>query len=547
MEKTTASSILQQWGAEGRQSIPQNLELFNELVAKARSFLDRGEYTMAAIYSEIAASHAVAKHCGLFASLELEDILLEVGRKSISKNFAPDKDKTFANTQKRILHVASSVMGIGGLSKMLWNWIEQDSENSHSLALTQQSPNHRVPERLKSAIFNRSGHIYILSENFGNLISWAKELRKISSSADLVILHIHNNDVIPMIAFADKNQSPPILLLDHADHMFWLGARISDIVISLRDSGMQLAQKRRSIEAQRNILLPIILEPIQRSISRTEAKKQIGVPASSILILSVARAVKYKTINGLSFADAHVQLLEKYKQAILIVIGPGEHPDWIAAIQQCQGRLRALSETEETAVFFQAADIYVDSFPFSSNTSLLEAGSYSLPLVSRFPYSSEDCKILGTDMPGLNENIIEVKDIKEYTKILSKLIESEDFRTSLGEKTRKKIAETHTGKEWKRFLCNVYYRAESLPKVSQSTIVTDQAVIDEPDIFISSIYGWNVNVDHYISFMPLIPRLNHWIRLDRRYNLRQRIVLLLPPWLNTRYVQLKAIFNGSLK
>lgn len=546
LEKKT-SETLSLWEEEGRRLIPQNYEEFRGLVAQAKNFMNCRKYNMAAIYSEMAALYAVSNHCGLFVSLELEQILLEIGRESIHSSFELRKPKPWSGSHMRILHVASSVMSIGGLSKMLWRWIQQDAKNFHSLALTRQSPNHKVPKILKDAVLNSNGKIHLLGESIGNLISWARQLRKIAANADLVILHIYNYDVIPIIAFANKQQSPPILFLDHADHMFWLGTSVSDVVINLRQSGMQLARERRSVEARRNILLPIILEPVQRSLSRAEAKRKIGIPESSILLFSVARAIKYKTINKVSFADAHVPLLKQYEQAILIVIGPSNCKDWAIAIQQTKGRIKFLEETDKTAVYYQAADIYVDSYPFGSNTSLLEAGSYGLPLISRYPYPSDACKIFGAGMPGLTENLIEVRSLKEYTEVLSRLIENENFRICLGEATQKKIIEIHTGSYWKKLLQDVYNLAINLPKVSESIPPINRIVVDEPDVYLQSIHGWNVNFDSYIQHMPLIQRLSHWSQIYKKYNLQKQIMLLIPAWIGMHYARLKATLKNTLK
>ena len=113
-------------------------------------------------------------------------------------------------------------------------------------------------------------------------LSWAKRLRQIAHRADIVVLHIGNRDIVPMIAFANKEQLPPIVYLDHSDHLFWLGACISDIVVNFRKSGMRLSQERRGIEARRNVMLPIPLECFPRTFSRREAKMHLGFPEKAL-------------------------------------------------------------------------------------------------------------------------------------------------------------------------------------------------------------------------------------------------------------------------
>jgi glycosyltransferase involved in cell wall biosynthesis len=544
MEKL-ANDTFSLWREQGRQSIQQNFEEFRSLLAQARNFVQNGKYDMAAVYAKMAAFHGCWKHCGLFISPELEHILLTIGQKAIPSSLYPNKSTSSPETPRNVLHVSTSVGSIGGHSRMLLHWIQQDPDRSHSLVLTEQGANSEIPKTLEDAVLASHGKIYMLNETIGSLICWAKRLREIAATADLVVLHIFNHDVIPIIAFANKKQSPPIIFLDHADHLFWLGASISDVVVNLRESGMRLSQERRGVEAECNLLLPIILSPTQRTLSRAEAKRQLGLGEDSILLLSVARSCKYKTIDGISFADAHVSLLKQHKRAILLVVGPGNRKDWSAAIQQTQGRIIVHGEREDTSVFYQAADIYVDSFPFVSNTSLLEAGSYGVPLVTRYPYS-DACEMLGADTPGLTGNLIRACDLEQYTVVLSRLVEDEKFRLSLGETTRKKIAETHTGNKLQRSLEDIYVRAASMARVSRTLASMDQMFLGEPDVLLPYIYGidftFSEMIGTHIRLMPLPQRLHMWSKLVKTdgfdqvslFNFLGFFTLLLPEWLNLR-------------
>ncbi len=547
MEAIT-SDTFSRWRQEGSQQIPKNFQVFRSLVLQAKEYAERGKYDAAAVYGEMAAFYASWKHCGFFVSPELEEILLSIGRQVIPTYSDLRKSNLHPEKPKKILHVATSVQAIGGHSKMIWRWIQQDSERSHSLLLTQQ-PRKEVPKILTEAVINSGGKIYKLNQTIGSIVSWAKQLRKIAATADLVVLHIHNYDVIPIIAFANKEQSPVIVLLDHADHVFWLGAGISDVVANLRESGIEISQKRRNIKTERNILLPTILEPTQRLLSRTQAKQQLGLPENSIVLLSVARSVKYKTIDDMIYVNAYIPLLEKYKQAILIVVGSGNREDWSSAVQKTQGRIIAYPEREDTAVFYQAADIYVDSFPFVSTTSLLEAGSYGMPLVSRFPYS-EASSIFSVETPGVKGNLITIQNQEEYIKVLSRLIEDEKFRLSLGDATRQKIIGMNWGDNWQHLLENLYDCAAKLPPLTTPLASAEQMFLDEPDVLIPSIHGgkdFDLDnlIESYLSVMPLEQRLHHWFKLVKKHGFSNcfgrfgRLRLLVPQWLYWRYVRLR--------
>jgi hypothetical protein len=428
---------------------------------------------------------------------------------------------------------------------MLWRWVQQDEARVHSLALTRQTS--RIPAPLTQAIANSGGQIYRVNRAVGGILAWAKQLRAIAATADLVVLHSFNDDVIPLIALAHKDDSPPVIFLDHADHIFWLGATVSDVVVSLRESGKRLAQQRRGISAERSLLLPTILTPAERLLSREDAKRKLGLPEDSVLLLSIARSLKYGAVGNGSYADAHVPILEQYRNAWLVVVGPQGRPDWSAAIRRTGGRIIPVSEREDTAAFYEAADIYVDSFPFVSTTSLLEAGSYGVPLVTIFPYSDVS-GILGADLPGLDGNLVRARTLDEYRNVLSRLIEDRQYRCAIGRRTRQRILDIHTGIEWQRRVEHIYREAYRFSASHNQPTATEEMFIGEPDIYIPRIHGaadesegrehdLNRMIESLIRIMPVEERVRQWIRLavaengfhnaDRFSSLKY----LLPEWL----------------
>jgi glycosyltransferase involved in cell wall biosynthesis len=542
-------NILNLWREEGRNFIPQNFAMFNSLLTEAKNLVQQGQYDAAAMYGQIAANYAQLNHCGFFTNPELENLLLIIGKTAIQANHSQQK-KLVSKKPTKILHVSTNISSIGGISRLMGRWIKQDQERSHSVALTRQVAEN-IPQNLKDAVSESQGQIYLLNEQVGGIITRAKRLRECAADADLVVLHTWEHDVVPTIAFADREQFPPIIYVNNGDHWFWVGASICDLLVNLRESGQILAHQRRGIESQRNLVLPTILEPISRKLSRPEAKQQLGLDPDSILLLSIARSVKYKTVGDVNFASAHVTLLNKYQNAILIVIGAGDSgEDWSEAIALTQGRIRVLGETKDTATFYQAADIYVDSFPFVSITSLLEAGSYGVPLVSRYPYDSDNCGVLGSDMPGLVGNLIRVRDIEEYTQVLAKLVEDETFRLSLGETTRSKIAANHWGENWQQILESVYHQAVT---VSRQTIIPDgvtEMSLGEPDVFLPSVNQTEIyTVIHWhLSLMPLRQRWVLWLSLVKQYGYQQNpLNSLLPEKLRSHYYSWRSIILSRFR
>ena len=518
---------------DGIRAIERNFAAFRGLSATAQQHFAAGRLGAAAAYVEIAALFALSNHCGLFASADLENLALRIGRAAVP---GQDEPRRTGASPARILHVATAVTSIGGLSRMIWRWVRQDRTRSHSVALTRQR--HPVPAELQQAVDASGGRIHRVNATIGGVLTWARRLRDLAADADIVVLHVGNRDIVPVLAFADPVGRPKTIYIDHADHLFWLGVGIADVVAGLRGSGALLARRRRGIEPGRQALLPIILAPPARSVGRAEAKRRLGLDPEATMLLSVARAVKFRSIGGTSYAEAHLPFLRQRPDASLVVVGAGPRPDWADAIDAAGGHIVLHGERPDTALFYQAADIYVDSFPFVSTTSLLEAGSYETPLVTRFPYG-EASGILGADMPGLAGTLIQTRSIEDYTAALLRLAGDPALRRDLGAATRAGIVRQHTGTGWQAEVERLYAQALASRDPPRCTAV-DRPAFGEPDVLMHLVHDHPVPADALVlsqlSLMPPDLRLRLWLRLlglggGTANRVRDAVRCWLPEWL----------------
>ena len=393
---------------------------------------------------------------------------------------------------------------------MLRRWIAQDSANVHSVALNRQTE--AVPDVLRAAVATAGGRIILVNSSPGGLLSWARSLQACISDADLVVLHVHNQDIVPFLALAGMTQRPPVILLNHADHVFWVGADFVDLVVSTRRSGHELCASRRGIASDRNALLPLCVEPVARRSTREQAKRKLGLAENNIVLLSVARAVKYRPMGGLSFADALLPLLRSDKRLRLIAVGPGGTVDWSAAEAAAPNQIAAYEETPNTALFFEAADIYVDSFPFASITSLIEAGLYTLPLVTRFPFG-QGCEVMGADSVGIDETLVRAQNLDSFRTAIARLAGDGGLRAQVGEATRAGIEYTNHGAGWRGCLHDVYERAFALPRQVRVISGDDAPCFSDVDVLMPFVFG---------TPAPSTPR-------ERRANARELGLKTLPP------------------
>ena len=518
--------------ADSSAAIEKYFAEFEKLRALAAEYFLAGDRESSAAYIQAAGYYAWLHPTGLFASPELEDLLTRIGAslasQSLSARRAPQAPP------KNVLHVLTEVHGLGGHTRLTWRWIEADAGRCHSVALTSQGAP-EVPDPLIKAAEATGGKVYFLDRGPGGLISRAEALRKLAANFDHVALHIHQYDVVPLIAFARREHRTPLSFLNHNDHVFWLGTTIADQVAEMRDSGRRLSESRRGISKSRISMLPIPLEVKPDLLERGEAKKQLGIAEDAIVLLTVASAYKYNAPEGRHFTDVLLPILRSHPRAQLLVIGPADAGVWAAASRQAAGQLKVLGRRGDTALFYQAADIYLDSFPFSSLTAVLEAGCHGAPIVS-YCARSAGAEILCGDDLALSGLILRGCNPDEYARQIARLIEDPKLRSDLGRSTRESLIAFHAKGGWNEFLEKLYLRASAAAgsEVKQERRIPREVGELETQLNeVFSISGLACDVSYIlrntVGFFPFKTRMKIWRDV---FGSRWRLLpaCLLPDW-----------------
>ncbi len=517
-----------------------NFEQFASEVDKAEAHLKAGRLEEAALSVTLASAFATQKHCGVFASERIERIL-----GAISKTL-PDRAAVLPRVKdlkdaRRILHVATELTTVGGLTRMLTRWINTDAARQNSVALTRYRG--VLPQQLADAVARSGGEIHKLNTKPGSLFDWALNLRKLARGYDLVVMHIHCEDTIPVIAFGPSETLPPVLLLNHADHIFWIGPSVSHAVLNLREAAADITINRRGVAPERSLMLPTLIDPPSRKMSRKEARALLGIDEDSVVIISVARGAKYRPINGVTYASRFVEVLKANPKARLFVVGSGSPEDWKPAQDQVLGRIVGMPEQPDPSAYFEAADIYVDSYPFSSSTSLMEAAGYGLPLLTLF-MAPDEARLVGINHLGLEGGLVQARTTVQWEETLNRLIRDPAFRTSQSEAATKAVAIAQPT-EWLGWLERAYQQALALPTLPPLSAPMpgspDTPRFGEPDCRHQDMYGSHTPLSEIakdqVGAFSLPTRFKLWrrFRLDGNINGHSEAVrLLLPEWLKRR-------------
>ena len=360
---------------------------------------------------------------------------------------------------ERCLHVLTEALPAGGLTAMASRWMRNDGGGRvHSVALlSQEVP---VPVSLQQEVENSGGRIHT-ADPAGSLVNRAVWLRRLATEdANYVILHVGPADVICGVAFGIPG-GPPVMLVNHAAHIFWSGASTTDQVVNCRGSELEVfwSATYRGVGFSRCAIVPIpLLDPkpsesgdASKPELRREFRQTLGVALDAIVILTVGSSFKYLPIDGLDFLEIWGCILKAVPKAVLLAVGFEGDQRWKDASARVENRIRTLGAMPHAQLLKiqETVDIYVEAFPFGTTTSLLEAGLNGIP-VGLAPVQSPPP--YATDGIALDDTLQRPATVAEYQARIIQLCRSADEREALGGKVRNSILRHHSGAGWREHL-----------------------------------------------------------------------------------------------
>jgi hypothetical protein len=431
--------------------LERNIGLFEWAATRAQRSFDDGDFGGTLSWVRIAGSLAFQRHPGFYFHPDFENMLQVIGN-AIKPESGWNVMKPSSCPRKKfhLLHVLTTALVVGGHTRLVERWILNSrlfSNDAHSILVLDQ---HRAPFPLwlKQASENSGGSCTVLPHGM-DMIEQALALRRHAyETADVVVLHVHPNDPVAVIAFAPAG-GPPVLLLNHADDRFWLGTGVTDMIVDFREVGRTISHQRR--KAKRSELLPIPLIPRYEVPPSGACKRKLNIPEEAIILLSIGTSYKFGPYGSLDFPKAMIEITHRHRNVVCLAIGPsGTEAVWKSAFQKTHGKVRALGVLQNIQDYYGAADIYVESFPFGSLTATLDAALFGKPVI-RMPL--RPVPMLGIDRyEGMCDN---AADMETYLETLSSYINDPGLRHDAGMMQRRAVEGMHVGSGWSKFCKHV--------------------------------------------------------------------------------------------
>lgn len=365
-------------GVPGLQEIDGNARVFAGLVALAARRAAAGRSRSALQWCRTAAGFATTNPVGVLRSPELEQVVDAVAetlpaQTSGAPGLAPAAGR-------RVLHVLSEAAPIGGLTRLVERWIQHDTASASSLVLTRQG---EVSARLLSAVEASGGSVIAWPDSI-DAVDRAATLRSLGHEVDLVVCHLQSDDAIACAAFGRGYRGAPVAFANHGDHIFWMAPSRAQLIVSNREIAQDLSIRVRGYAASSNQVLPLVVPDRHGGVPREQVRRSLGVAEDRPLAISVARAVKFQDTDlSPRFTDLVTAVLEAVPELVFCAVGPHASDDpWTDLYRRFGDRVIATGPVQDPQPHFDAADLYLDTFPFSSTTSLLEASASGVAVVS---------------------------------------------------------------------------------------------------------------------------------------------------------------------
>jgi hypothetical protein len=186
------------------------------------------------------------------------------------------------------------------------------------------------------------------------------------------------------------------------------------------------------------------------------AKEELSLPQESILLLTVAAQYKFESLEIPTFVDLLRDELLENASLILIGVGPRPYGVWGELTSSIPDRVFAVGPVAHPFLYRHAADVYLDSFPFCSTTSLLESALLGTAALAFTPERHAD-SVAFADLESLDD-LLRADTAESYRKYLRLLATDEGFRADVGGRLRARVTDVHAAERWKEHLEATYRR-----------------------------------------------------------------------------------------
>ncbi len=283
-----------------------------------------------------------------------------------------------------------------------------------------------------------------------------QQMEKLLKEIRFSLVHVHT----PVAAFVtrlacQRTNTHPVLYTAHGFHFYkgaplknWLlyynmeklAAHWTDGLITINEEDYKAAQKFKLRKNGKMFFVPgvgvdvVSLEQRIASIDRSEKRKELGLSADAAVII---------TVGELNANKNHIQVLEALSKLNktnfhYLIVGNGEDEQKLQkAVNELllRDKVSFLGFRRDVPELLTASDVFIlTSRREGLPKAVMEAMAVGLPIIATDVRGNRDLV-----KSGENGYLVPVDDVEQTAIAIERLIDSEDLRRSMGEKSKQLV------------------------------------------------------------------------------------------------------------
>lgn len=411
------------------------MSLLEENRALYQALIDQMQAEEDLIQKEQIARQAIAfatkNVTGYYSSSAIEKVYLQLAQ---SLSVEELSDSCSSNST---LHVVTQCYDTGGHSRVIERWLTEALGEEKSSVFYSEPPlaGVQINQRIEALVKKSGGQVYSSSES-ADMFQNAQLLRDISSGYQRVIVHVHMHDTLPLLAYGVADFKTTVFHYNHADHLFWVGISVADVILETRTWGKLLTSRFRGRDDSVVLGIPQSRMDSNVNVDKKHARTKLGLPPNAKIIVSAASSHKYQVSSKINYIEMIAEILDRVPHSIFYCIGPCEGVSiWKSTMRRYAKQIVLMDEVshEKLCLFFRASDLCLDSYPLAGGTTMLDVLTIGCPFLSlKSPAGQLDSLIHSPAYCDTKEQLVD--------KALSLLLSDDDpFVEKFVNETRKAI------------------------------------------------------------------------------------------------------------
>lgn len=436
-------------------------------------------------YIELTARFAWFNYSGYYKSNALENLIKRIGVKLIlEKNI---KNSTNSN---KILHICSEVYEGGGHSKLLYNWILNQPQKSHSILSTRMHFDDL--RNITDKYLNNKSEVELFNIKSNTKLEEVYNLVNIILNNDFeyIVLHIHPDEVVANIVLTQEIFNIPVIFVNHADHVFWLGVTSADYFLQIRSSNIEIDNYRRGLPLERQMFVPIPI-PYQ--------KIKNDINCDNIYLLSTGTTYKYTPNENYNFLNEIFKVVDKHTNVIFNVVGIQKDNPYAQKYLHERIIYHGIISIEELKKIEEITDIYVEGFPMSSFTALLQVSLQKIPFILHY----KPLNIFKLFKESIENDIKYPENLISWHNEIDNLITKDTYRKRVAEKQFSFVKNNYDIFSWKKRIDDLEIKLQNFHKVENN--VSEDIFVN--DLSEKLLVGLDRTIINHIDFTRKLPIL----------------------------------------